>query len=59
MSKHKLVTLIALTTAVFLLLEGFRLLTNQGWSWIYAAAYGFALIFQLFALFDTQRSADR
>lgn len=55
--QRKLITLICLTLGVFLVLQGMRLLSDEGWSWIASAGYGTALAFQVFALWETRNPA--
>lgn len=47
-----LVTLICLTSSVFLVLQGVRLLADESWSWIITAGYGMAILLEAFALWD-------
>jgi hypothetical protein len=49
-------TLLVLTVFAFLFVEGIRLATGQGWSWIWAVGFACAVIAQVFALIHEHRS---
>lgn len=58
MIQNKLVVLVLLTSVAFMLVQGLRLLTDEGWSWIATACYGVALAFQVFALWQIPRAEE-
>jgi hypothetical protein len=47
--RMKPVALVCLTSLAFLVIQGTRLLTDGGWSWIITVAYGMAIIWQVFS----------
>jgi len=53
---RQLITLLVLTLGALVLVEGIRLVTGQGWSWLWVIGFGVVILIQLVALASEQRS---
>lgn len=56
--QKQLITLIGLTVCAFVVVQGMRVLSGEGWSWITTAGFGIAAAFQLYALWQLGDSSE-
>jgi hypothetical protein len=56
--RKKLALLIVLTILAFAVMQGMRLASGDGWSWVTTAACGVALAFQVVALWQARNAPE-